>query len=139
MTNSILTECISLFRTARASLLEAAAALYTVRQEEAWKGKYETFTEFVEDGCGIDRGQGSRILKVYEHYCINSSVEPAQLASINPEKLYQALSLPGSVESQISKAQTLTKSELRSERNEQEPHEFQAITVCKTCWKVAHD
>ena len=132
-TTNLLEECAVACKTARAGLLHAASLLYVIREKELFLGQYNDFSEYVEDACQMDKSQASRLLKVYEHFCIQNSVEPAQLESVNPERLYVALSLPGSIESQITKARTLTRSELRAEKNDEEPHEHTPISICSTC------
>ena len=132
LSTDILTETIKLFHSARASLLEAAAGLYQVRQTEAWSGRYNDFNEFLE-ACQIDRTQASRLITVYEHYCINGGYSVSQLTGTNPERLYLARKSSESLEEQVANAQTHTVAGLKDAHNQLNPHDPDPITICGVC------
>lgn len=136
VSTQVLDKCAELFQAGRKNLLAAAGLLYKIKQEELYKVQFETFTEYVEEQCLMDIGQASRLLTTFEHYVVKGGLEPAQLAEINPEKLYLARSLEGSPQQQSVKALTLSKQELKSQRileQTGEEHEHEPVSICKTC------
>ena len=134
-------QCIKLFREARKSLLEAAKLLWQVREEGAFKDKYETFTEYVEQGVGVSRGYASKLLTAYQFYCIEGGVSHEKLAKVDVEKLYQAISLTGTPDEKLSKALTLTRREIKEELGDEDGHVCEPVTItwCKICNKRLED
>jgi hypothetical protein len=131
LTKVLMNECVEAFRGVRRSVWDAARLLYQVRDEHAATGQTEAFSVFVEDQCGISRGFASKLLSAYEHFVIKGDVSPEKLAGIDYEKAYMAIKLPGTPEKQLSQALTLSRAELRQEREEVGDHEH--AWICRIC------
>lgn len=134
ITINLIDETLKIFRTVRASMVMAMQKLYEVHSTDAWKGRYSSFGEFVEDGCGVSQGTASKLLKVYKHYVLEGGVSQRNLEGVDSEKLYLAISLKGTPEEKLEKARALSRTELKLERNDEEPclHE-NLITICSNC------
>lgn len=129
----VLEEVRQMIKIARVSLFRAAASLYRIREENLFSAKFESFNDYLED-IDLDKSQASRLLTAYEHFCVKGGIEPTQLEAINPEKLYLATALDGSIKQQLTKAKTLTKQELRAERHEEKHGECtDHVPICAKC------
>ena len=135
---NLLEKTEALFHSARVSLIEAAAALYEVQKTEVWKERnlYNTWGEYVET-LGISQSGASKLLAVFSHYVIEGRVSQDKLAGIDTEKLYLATSLTGTPEEQFTKAELLSRQEIKAQKMyEQNGHECEheeTITICKSC------
>ncbi len=135
LSTNLLDHTEQLFRSARLSLIEAAAALYEVRKTEAWKERHETWQDFLFT-ISVSQPQASKMLAVFEHYAINGGVSHAKVAEVDLEKLYLSTGLEGSPEEQVTKASLLSRSEIRAQRVYEttgEEHEHRYITFCEVC------
>ena len=128
-------ECINAFKSARKSLFVATSMLYQVRETNAYQANFGTFTAFLEDGCGISRGYGSKLLASFEHFVVEGGIAPKRLVDVDVDKLYQASKLSGTVEHQLSKALTLSRHELKLEQSDDDGHTCEAMKLCKHCHK----
>ena len=135
LSNNILTDCIEAFNQARGAIADALELLWSVNKQEAWKGSYNSFSEFCEDGLQISRSTGNQYVAIYQHYVAEGCITVKQLRNADMNKLYRAISLTGTPEQQYSKALTLSRSELRNEKTEEDGHECTPVTVCSKCWK----
>lgn len=125
------------FTSARKNLLEGAKLLSEIKEKELWKGDYVSFNEYLQEGCRVSPGFASKLVQVYEHFCLQGKVAPKELADVDTEKLYMASKLPGTHEKQLSQAITLSRSELKSELKDPEDecrHE-DTVTICSGCHK----
>lgn len=124
------------FRRFKSQVIECMALLWEVKQTEAWKEKYESMEEYIDQDLGVSKGFASKLLTVYGHYVIEGKVSLRNLRGIDYEKLYLASSLPLPVEKQLAKAETLSRSELKLERADRNgEHECTPITICSKCYK----
>lgn len=121
------------FANVRNSVVVAMQYLYAVREEGAWKEVASSFSEYVEGELNISQSFASKLLAVNQHYLIEAGVSPENIAGIDYECLYLAAKTEGSLEEQIEKARTLTRRELKEERNDIEPHDHEPISICKVC------
>ena len=132
---NLLEKTEQLFHSARVSLIEAASCLYKCIETDAWKDKFDTQGEFVES-LGLSQSGASKMLTAYKHFVIEGAVSHAKLASVDLEKLYLATSLTGTPSQQLVKAETLSRSEIRSQRIFEDTgseHDHDPITICKIC------
>ncbi len=138
LSTTILKDAAACFRDARGNLLEGAKLLHTIYNSQLYLSEYTTFGEYVEDMCQLSPGYASKLIKTYEHYAINGKVSQRNLEHTDVEKLYLAINLKGTPLQQATKALTLSRSELKSERFEKDgkdcSHEIQ-VTICATCNK----
>lgn len=138
LANPILKDCVDAFKRARSSLFEGVALLYQIKENSLWEGQFDSYTAFLEEGCDIDRGYGSRILAAYEHFVVKGGVDQGQLNNIDPNKLYLAIPLierDGAVQATES-ARLLSRAEIKDEVREEkfgECTEHTPITICSIC------
>lgn len=121
------------FSTMKSSVIWAMQLLYQLRESGEWEQISETWTDFVTDELGLSQGFASRLLTVNRHYLVEGGLSADSLENIDHERLYLASHTGGNVEEQLAKARTLTRRELKEERNDEQPHEHVPITICKTC------
>lgn len=135
MTDNLLTLTKTAFAKARGSVVEAMQYLWLVKEEEAWKEVSPTWSDYVSSELDISQGFASRLLGNNQHYLIEGGMTPEDLVGIDHEKLSMARNLPGTPEEQVAKARTLTRRELKEEKNDAEatPHEHEPISICKVC------
>lgn len=125
------------FRGARKNLMEGAAYLHEIEQTDAWELHYSSFGEFIESECQMSRSAASKLVLTYKFYVLDNGVSPAKLETIGAEKLYAALQLEGSAEKKLAMAETLSRSELRTELKDPNDtclHE-ETYTICRSCNK----
>lgn len=121
------------FANVRSSVVVAMQKLHQVQEQEAWKEVSGSFSEYVESELGISQSFASKLLTVNRHYLIEAGYSPENITGIDYECLYLAAKTEGTPEQQLAKAQTLSRRELKEERNDEQPHEHLPITICKTC------
>lgn len=121
------------FANVRSSVVVAMQKLAIVKEQAAWIDVADTWGQYVESELGISQGFASKLLSVNQHYLVEGGVSPEKLEGIDYEKLNAARLLPGTLDEQLAKARTLTRRELKEERNDEQPHEHLPITICKTC------
>lgn len=132
---NLLTETKQIFATVRSGIVLAMQKLYQVKEEGVWTQVASTWGEYVESELGISQGFASKLLTVNNHFLLEGSVSPEKLEGIDYEKLYNASKLPGTIAEQIEKARTLSRSELKQERNDAEPvpHVPEFVEFCTFC------
>jgi len=131
---TILDETKKAFANYRESTIEAAACLYDVHTGEAWKEVAETWGTYVEQELGVSQSFASKLLTVYRHFCIEGNIPKKQLNGLDYEKAYLSAKLTGTVEEQLAKARSLTRGELKLEKNDEKPHTGQFGEYCNICW-----
>ncbi len=130
---NLLTETKQAFAKVRSSVVDAMQKLYQVKESGEWQAVASSFGEYVESELQISQGFASKLLTVNEHYLL-AGVSQEKIAGIDYECLYLAAKTEGTLDEQIEKARTLTRRELKEERNEEVPclHE-DVIKICKAC------
>jgi len=125
------------FKDVRKSIYEAAKYLCAARDDKSWEGRFSSFSEFVEDpdGCNISAGFASKLTQAYGYYVLDHGFAPEKLLGIDYERAYLSTKLDGDPEENLAKARTLTRGELRAEREEKSPclHENHG-DCCFDCW-----
>lgn len=129
---TLLDACQDAFKAVRRSVWDAARLLHQIQMNEAWRGHFESYSDFVDE-LGVSRGFASKLLTAYTHFVVEGGVSPEKLAGLDYERAYMATKLEGSVEKQLSKALTLTRRELKEEKNDEAPHDHQWNTYCTIC------
>lgn len=130
---SLLAETKAAFENVKGSIVVAMQKLHAVKESGDWESVANTWSEYVESELGISQGFASKLLSVNKHYLIEGGYSPANISGVDYESLYLAAKTEGTVEEQIERARTLTRAELRQERNEQNDHTHEAIQICKHC------
>lgn len=110
---NVLEKAAHCFSAARTRMVEGSAYLYKIQEEKLWEGKYSSFGEFVETGCGISQSFASKLLKVYTYYHIENGISPRKLQEIDTEKSYLAIQLNGEAEHKLIKAQEWSRQDLK--------------------------
>lgn len=134
---NLLEKTEQLFHSARLSFIEAAAALYEVRETKAWENEYETWQDYLQT-INVSQSQASKLLSVFAHYAIEGRLSHAKLAETDVEKLYLATSLEGTPKEQATKAALLSRSEIRAQQVYEETgneHDCLPMTICTICHK----
>ncbi len=130
---NLIEETRAIFAGVRAGLVKAMQNLHAIKESGEWTTVASTWGEFLEDQLKISQGFGSKLLTVHNHYLLEANISPEKLEGVDYECLYLAAKTEGSPEEQIEKARSLSRRELREERNEKEPHEHLPIKICKVC------
>lgn len=115
--------------------------LYRIKSQNLSEGRFSSFKEFVEspDGLGKTYSWAVKQIKVYEHYVLQGGIPQFELENIDNERLYLAKQLPESVNAQLEKAQSLSRSEIRDELASTPEadcqHGYPTVTICSHCNK----
>lgn len=129
-TNDLITQTRALLNAARGSLIKVGENLFTLKQqlppELAW-------ADMLRDEFDIGEGQASKLIKIFRVFAFEGGLSPEKLEGIDGERLYLAAGLEGTPEEKLAKAANLTRSELRAERQDEEPHEYEPLEFCKIC------
>jgi len=116
ISTTVLEKCVTCFTAARQNLIEGAKYLHEISHAKLWQDNYNSFGEFVEQECQISQGFASKLISVYEHYLVAGGVSQRNLENVDAEKLYLASKLPGTPEEQLTKALTLSRGELKQQK-----------------------
>lgn len=127
----VVKETHEILKSVRKNVVTLMQNLYFLR--ENYDDADQTFGSYVEEEFGLSQSYASKLCTVAEHYLIKGGVKPAELEQIDYERLYLSAKTGGTVEQQLAKATTLTRSELKAERNDDDPHEHEAIKICRIC------
>ena len=132
---TVLEECSSCFTSARQNLIRGARYLHDISVGKLWQDNFSSFGEFVEQECQISQSFASKLIAVYNHYLVSGGVSQRNLEGVDAEKLYLALKLPGSPEEQLTKAKTLSRGELKQQKEFEETGEECKHTtlICAKC------
>ena len=92
------------------------------------------FGKYCEEEFDLSQGFVSKLVGEYDHYIIQGGLPLSRIEGIDHEKLYLAAKTEGTVEEQLARAQTLSRSELKIEKGEKDKHAADYGTFCKNCW-----
>lgn len=130
----LVAETRSLWNTGRKVMVQVAGNLIKIRESDVWSG-HKTFPQYAENELGISQSQTSKLLTIADYFL--KEYTPEQIGATDYECLYAAARLPGSVQENLAKAQTLKRSELRAEKQEVNPCPHSSIKpTCTDCWSV---
>lgn len=133
MSDNLLVLTKKAFSSARKSMVQAMQYLHAVYEEDAWKEVSTTWGEYLDTELGIAQSQASKLLSVHKYYLLEGELEPDEIAGVDYEKLNAARSLPGTPEENLAKAKTLSRRELKEERNDTEETPHEHIPCCAIC------
>lgn len=134
--SDLLDHAALMFTSARKNLMQGAALLSKIRAEGLYKPLYETFSEYLEQHVKISEGFASKLVVIYEAYVLEGGVKQETIDEVDSEKLYLALRLPGTFAEKVTKADLLTRSELKAELSEKNGVDClhpTKITICAKC------
>ena len=124
---------IFLVKIADRAVAATRASVYRIFAEKLWEGRYGSFGEFVENGLGKSQGWASKQISVHKHYALEGGITESAL-EMDTERLYLASKTEGTPEEQLSRAKTLSRSELKAEKDEAAPHKGEFKSMCVHCW-----
>lgn len=133
---NLLQEAKEAFANVRGSTVVAMKKLWEVKESEAWKAVAENWSNYVQSELDISEGFASKLIKGYRVFVIESGIDEKYLEGVDSERLYLAAPLIAQGVNPIealSRAKTLTRAELKQERQEAEPHAFELLETCKVC------
>lgn len=127
--NGLVYQTRELLHAVRGSLIRVAQNLYQIKSS----GQFENWGDFCQNELDISESFASKLLTVNRVFLLEAGISPEKLEGIDYEKLYAASKLEGTPEEKLAKAQTLTRRELKEEKNEEDIHDHEPITICKRC------
>lgn len=128
---TLIEETRNLWNQGKKVMIQIAWNLHQIQKSGEWEG-YDSFPKFCEAELDIRQSQTSKLLAIASYFL--GEYTPDQIGPVAYENLYMATMLPGSKEENLAKARTLTRTELKQEINESEPHTGEYIEVCKHCY-----
>ena len=139
---SYLKETISLRHNIEGAFLELGERLNNIRSKAIWRGKYESYEEFLED-IKITPTIASRLVTVYTVYVLEHKVPIKKLSAVGYSLLYTAIPLlkEGNALEVVAKASELSRrdleDELRDEKHGECNHDgdMEDYKRCVTCGK----
>jgi hypothetical protein len=134
-TLELISQTKELLHAVRGSLIHVARNLHIIRESNEWQGHASSWSEFCESILEIPQSQASKLLGIHQHYIIDGGKDIEDLIGLDYEKAYSARKLPGTVDEQLAKARTLSRTELKHEANDAEviPHAFEEVCYCRVC------
>jgi hypothetical protein len=126
-------EAAKCFSSARMNIVHGAALLYEIKKKNLWKGRYDSFGEFVEDGCKIGQAMASKLVSVYSHYIIEGHKAQEDIIEIDHEKLYMLIKSPNPVDEKILEARKYSRIEIRRKVAIIKPHVPDYVAFCRIC------
>ena|SRR3990167_1061403 len=103
---------------------------------------YDTFEAYIaQEELGFKRTSVFRIIRIYKSLILDRKVPHVELADIDSQKLDMILpELPtGNLDELLSKARSLSRSDLKAELSEPCTHEWETIVRCSQCHKIKGD
>lgn len=119
-----------LLNAVRGSTIKIGENLFNIKSQLP---KEENWGSFLQETFDISESFASKLMTIHRVLVLEGGVSQDKLEGIDHEKLYLAARLEGTPEENIEKARTLTRRELKEEKNDDSPHEHEAITICKHC------
>lgn len=125
-------ETKDLLNAVRGSSIKIGQNLYEIKQQLP---EGTDWGSFIRDEFDISEGFASKLMTIHRVFVLEGGVSQEKIEGIDGEKLYLAAKLEGTPEEKVAKARTLTRSELKQTRNDEEvvPHEFQRVCYCSVC------
>lgn len=119
-----------LLNAVRGSSVRIGQNLYEIKQDLP---KEQDWGDFLRDQFDISEGFASKLMTIHRVFVLEGGMSQEAIEGIDGEKLYLAASLEGSAEEKLAKARTLTRREIKDEKNDEAPHPHEWIEICKKC------
>ena len=126
----------SLLNAVRGSSVRIGENLYNIK---AQLDKDTDWGDFLRDEFDIGESFASKLMKIHQVLVIEGGVSQEDIEGIDGEKLYLVAGLEGSAQERVSMARTLTRREIKEQRNDQKPHEHIPVAICKICSIRIHE
>lgn len=131
-TEVLVEETRQLLNAVRGSSIKIGENLYNIKEtlpsETNWG-------DFIRDEFDISESFASKLVTIHRVFVLEGGLSHAKLEGVDTEKLYLSRDLAGDIEEKLAKARTLTRSELKQTRNDEEPepHAFARVCYCSVC------
>lgn len=120
----------SLLNAVRGSSVRIGANLYLIKQSLE---PTTNWGEYLRDTFDIGESFASKLLTIHRVFVLEGGLSHEAIEGIDQEKLYLSAKLEGTAEEKLSKARTLTRRDLKEEKNEEAPHEHIPVEICRIC------
>lgn len=130
LTSPLIQQTKDLLNAVRGSSIKIGENLHNLKTQLP---EDTNWADFIRDEFDISESFASKLMTVFKAFVLEGGVSQERLEGIDSEKLYLAAKLEGTPDEKIAKASTLTRRELKEERNDEEPHEHIPVSICKTC------
>lgn len=135
-------DTLKLRDTIETAFIAMGERFYKIRTETYWKGRYESYQEFLAD-MRVSEANASKLEAVYRTYVVEHKVKPERLARVGWSNLYEAIPLleTQGVDVVIEKAVSLRRADIQDEAREaksgEHDHKWETVTVrvCEVCNK----
>lgn len=127
----IITQTKDLLNAVRGSSIKIGENLYKIKQTLS---PGTDWGDLLRDEFDIGESFASKLMAVHKAFVLDGGISQDKLQGIDGEKLYLSLKLEGTPEEKVSKAQTLTRRELREERVDNgHEHSGETVVIHKCC------
>jgi len=130
LTSPLIQQTKDLLNAVRGSSIKIGENLHNLKTQLP---EDTNWADFIREQFDISESFASKLMTVFKAFVLEGGVSQERLEGIDSEKLYLAAKLEGTPDEKIAKASTLTRRELKEERNDEEPHEHIPVSICKTC------
>ena len=110
--------------------------LWKINDQKLWQDKFSCWGEFVEspEGLGKSQSWASKQLSVFSHYA--GKVSQIKMETIDNERLYLAMRLPGTPEEQVQRAELWDRQQIKQELASKDGKDCDhpvTIKICADC------
>lgn len=137
------TDTLTLKDKIEESFLLLGQRLKKIRDEELYKGQYETFPNFLEE-LKVSESVASRLISVYQRFMVEYGLSQEKVLRVGWSDAYQIMKATDNkeeAEEWVEKGQVLSSGDLRKELTEKRTgkdmrtceHEFYTLRVCRKC------
>lgn len=132
LNTNLVEETRQLLNAVRGSSIKIGQNLYELRDTLDPQTDWATF---IRDEFDISDSFASKLITIHRVLVLEGGLSQEKLEGIDQEKLYLASRLEGTPEEKLAKARTLTRSELKQTKNDEEstPHGFKKVCYCGIC------
>lgn len=131
ITTDLIEATRELLNAVRGSSIKIGENLYTIK-ESLEVGT--NWADLLRDEFDISESFASKLMQIHKILVVEGGISPAKLEAIDSEKLYLSLKLEGSAEEKVTKAQMLTRRDLREERvDDGHVHSGEKVHIWKCC------
>lgn len=117
---------------------QIALGMYLVKVDEEKlyeKWGFSEFHEYYQKELKRSKSDISKLKKVGKFILDNGFSEETEGLQVTPLYLSIGINKDADPKYVLSQAKTLSVAELRAEKAEAEPHEYEPVEVCSHCWK----
>lgn len=121
----------NLLHAVRGSSIKIGENLYLLKQGMEPGANWG---DMIRDEFDISESFASKLMSIHKAFVLEGGISQEKLEGIDGEKLYLSLKLEGTPEERLSKAQTLTRREIREEAvDDGHIHSGELVTIHRCC------